>query len=135
MYFISLVKILLPVMDLNMVYKTQITSKNIWNSDFRKNREIWFSCYISRSSAPYAPFSPLRTVILYIFRLQKGSRSLRLRTKKLKAENEMDEELKAKKYWGGFICKGRGQWQGYPGFARSKESIRKPLQFNSFQTY
>ena len=35
-----LVKILLQVMDLNMNYKTQKTSQNTRNSDFRKNREI-----------------------------------------------------------------------------------------------
>ena len=39
MYFKCLVKILLPVMDLNMVYKTKITLKNTRNIDFTKNRE------------------------------------------------------------------------------------------------
>ena len=39
MYLTSLVKILLPVMDLNMSYKTKIASKNTRNSDFPKNRE------------------------------------------------------------------------------------------------
>ena len=68
MYLKTLVKILLPVMDLNISNKTQNTSKNTHNSDFLKNREIWFSSDISRSSAPYAPFSPLPTLILYNFR-------------------------------------------------------------------
>ena len=35
-----LVKILLLVVDLNMMYKIQITSKNTRNGDFSKNREI-----------------------------------------------------------------------------------------------
>ena len=39
MYLRSLVKILLPVMDLNMAYKTKIALKNTRNSDFRKTRE------------------------------------------------------------------------------------------------
>ena len=63
MYLRLLVKILLQVMDLNMAFKTQKTSKNTRNSDFRKTHEIWFSRDISRSSAPNAPFFPLR--ILY----------------------------------------------------------------------
>ena len=58
MYLKSLVKILLRVMDLNMSYKTHKTSKYTRNSDLPKNREIRFSCYISRSSVPYAPFFP-----------------------------------------------------------------------------
>ena len=61
MYLRSIVKILLRVMDLNMAYKTKIALKNTRNSDFLKNREIRFSCYISRSSAPYAPFFALLT--------------------------------------------------------------------------
>ena len=71
MYFTSLVKILLPVMDLNMAYKTQITFQNTRNSDLPKNRDIWFSRDTSRSSAPYAPFFPLHTLILYNYRPQE----------------------------------------------------------------
>ena len=41
------------------------------NSDFPKNRENWFSRDISRSSTPYAPFSPLRTLLLYNSRLKQ----------------------------------------------------------------
>ena len=43
MYLTFLVKILLPVMDLNIFYKTYKTSKNTRNSDLPKNRKIWFS--------------------------------------------------------------------------------------------
>ena len=39
MYLKTLVKILLPVMALNMDYKTHKTSKNTRNSDFPKNRK------------------------------------------------------------------------------------------------
>ena len=39
MYLRLIVKILLPVMSLNMANKTQKTSMNTRNSDFRKNRE------------------------------------------------------------------------------------------------
>ena len=39
MYLKSLVKILLPVMDLNMANKIYKTSKYTGNSDFRKTRE------------------------------------------------------------------------------------------------
>ena len=54
-----LLKILLLVMDLNILYKTQITSKDTCNIDFRKTREIWFrsiSPVLARhmpSSSPY----------------------------------------------------------------------------------
>ena len=67
-YLRSIVKILLPIMDLNIAYKTHKTSKNTRNSDFRKTREIRFWCYISRSSAPYAFFFPLSTPFIYSFR-------------------------------------------------------------------
>ena len=59
-----LLKTLLLVMDLNMAYKMSKTSKNTRNIDFRKNHEKRFSCYISRSSAPYAPFFPLAYLTL-----------------------------------------------------------------------
>ena len=70
-YLKSLVKILLPVIDLHMLYKTHKTSKYTRNSDFRKNREILFSRDISRSSAPYAPLFPLLTLLLYNYRSQQ----------------------------------------------------------------
>ena len=71
MYLNLLVKISLQVMDLNIAFKIHLTSKNTRNSDFRKTREIWFSSDISRSRAPYAPFFPLRTLILYDYRPQQ----------------------------------------------------------------
>ena len=71
MYLTLLVKMLLPVMDLNIAYKIQKTSKNTCNSDFRKTRENWFSSNISRSRAPYAPFFPLLTFLLYNYRPQQ----------------------------------------------------------------
>ena len=40
MYLTFVVKILLPVIDLNMANKTHKTSKNTRNSDFPKNLEI-----------------------------------------------------------------------------------------------
>ena len=69
-YYISFVKILLQVIDLNMVYKTRRTSKYIRNSDFTKNRDIRFSRDIFRSSAPYALFSPLYTYSYYYWSQQ-----------------------------------------------------------------
>ena len=71
MYLRPLVKILLPDMDLNMIYKIYRTSKYIRNRDFPKNREIRFSCYISRSSTPYALFFLLSNLLLYNFRLNQ----------------------------------------------------------------
>ena len=58
-------KILLPVMYLNMAYKTKITLENTRNSDFPKNREIRFSSDISPSSAPYTPFFLSSPYLLY----------------------------------------------------------------------
>ena len=55
MYLRLLVKILLPVMGLNMLYKTHKTSKNTCNSDFPKNREIWFFPAISHVLARHTP--------------------------------------------------------------------------------
>ena len=46
MFLKLLVKILLPVMDLNMTNKTLKSLKNIRNSDIRKTIEIRFLCYI-----------------------------------------------------------------------------------------
>ena len=60
MYLTSLVKILLPVTDLNINYKMSKTSKNTRNSDFRKTREIHF-CVIypvlARHTPPSSPYS------------------------------------------------------------------------------
>ena len=71
MYFRPLVKILLKVMDLNMAYKIHKTSKYTRNSDFSKIARNPGSVHISRSSAPYAPFFPLLTLLLYNYRLQQ----------------------------------------------------------------
>ena len=59
MYLKSLVKILLPVMDLNMTYKNHKTSKYTRNSDFQKTREIWFSFIspvLERHTPPSSPY-------------------------------------------------------------------------------
>ena len=71
-----LLKILLPVMDLNMANKSCKAIMNTRNSDFGKSRfsvktKSGFQCYISRSSAPYAPLFPLLTLILYNYRPQQ----------------------------------------------------------------
>ena len=68
-YFKSLVKILLPVMDLNMDYKTKIASINTCNSDFRKTREIWFSRDIH--TPPSSPY-----VLLYYTTIDHNNLSL-----------------------------------------------------------
>ena len=81
MYFKCLVKILLPVMDLNMTNKTLKTLQNTCNSDFRKTREIRFLRDISHSSAPYVLFSPLRTLLLYKYQPQPLTSPPRLHTK------------------------------------------------------
>ena len=67
MYLTFLVKILLPVMDLNMAYKTHKTSKYTRNSDFLKNARNLISRDISHSSASYGPFFPLRTLYYTTF--------------------------------------------------------------------
>ena len=58
-YLMINMKILLPVKDLNMFYKTHKTSKYTRNSDFRKTREIWFSFIspvLARHTPPSSPY-------------------------------------------------------------------------------
>ena len=68
MYLKSLVKILLPIMDLNMVYKTKTALKNTLNSDFRKTREIWFSRDTPVLARHTPPSSLYLLSILYNYR-------------------------------------------------------------------
>lgn len=56
MYLTSLVKILLPVIDLNIANKIHKTSKNTRNSDFRKTLEILISPVLARHTPPSSPY-------------------------------------------------------------------------------
>ena len=74
-------KILLPVIDLNMTYKTHKTSKNTWNSDFQKNVRFRFSRGISPVLVRYTPPSlvmppPIQLLDVTLFLLSVGAISM-----------------------------------------------------------